>query len=633
MNHPRAPEALELLGIRNLMFGIHDAAFPSRAGEDVGRGTPYSDGAADFLAFVRDMGFRGVQLGPQGATSPGNFSPYDATIFSRNPMSLALGPLTRPEWGGLVPEEELAEIVAARPGSRERVPHAWMHSALPLIRSALWERFKAGRVQAREEAVGRLAGELDLFARDNAGWLARDGLYEALANANGGRYWREWSEESDQRLFDPVPGQEEAAAAHLRQRLAAHLDTVDAWSFVQFLLHQQHRGLQERSRELGLKLFGDMQIGLSPRDDWAAQSFLLRGHRMGAPPSRTTPEGQPWNHAVLDPRLYVVAGPDGSPAPGAALRFLHARMEKMFAELDGVRIDHPHGFVCPWVYRANQEDPTLAGQAGARLFSSPDLPDHPELAEFAIARADQLDLDGQRHADGWITDLDDDQVDRYGVLIDAIVATAQAHGHETADIACEILSTQPYPLERVMARHGLGRFRVTQKANLERPDDGYRSENADAADWIMVGNHDTRPIWAVARDWVDSGASRQQAEYLATRLLAPEEDREAWVRKTAGDRNALVQARLAELLVGPASNVMMFFTDALGLEDYYNRPGVVDDVNWSLRVSPDYRQEHEQRLREGAAFDLPRAAARALRARGAAFVGAHRTLIEDLEAP
>jgi 4-alpha-glucanotransferase len=77
---------------------------------------------------------------------------------------------------------------------------------------------------------------------------------------------------------------------------------------------------------------------------------------------------------------------------------------------------------------------------------------------------------------------------------------------------------------------------------------------------------------------------------------------------------------------------MIFFTDALGLEDDYNRPGTVNDVNWSLRVSPDYREEHEKRVREGGAFHLPRAAARALRSRGAAFVAAHRTLIEDLEA-
>jgi 4-alpha-glucanotransferase len=308
-------------------------------------------------------------------------------------------------------------------------------------------------------------------------------------------------------------------------------------------------------------------------------------------------------------------------------------MDKMFAELDGVRIDHPHGFVCPWVYRAGQADAHRAAQDGARLFSSPDLPDHPELAAFSIARPEQLDYDVPRYADAWVTQLDEDQVERYAIPVDAMVEAADQHGRGREDIACEILSTQPFPLGRVMARHGLGRFRVTQKANPERPDDGYRGENARPEDWIMVGNHDTRPIWLLAHDWVASGASWKQAKYLATRLLAPEEDREAWVRKTARDPNALAQAKFADLFVGPASNVMVFFTDALGLTEVYNRPGTVNDENWSLRVSPDFRREHGERVARGAALDLPGVLARALRARGPSFVAAHLGLIEDLEGP
>ncbi|MCG6921906.1 MAG: 4-alpha-glucanotransferase [Acidobacteria bacterium] len=622
--------ALDLLGIRNLLLGIHDAAFPSRDDEDLGRGTPYSEGAADFMAFVAEIGFRGVQLGPQGATSAGNPSPYDGTLFSRNPLSLALGPLTRPEWGELLPPEELARLVASRPGPRERVPHAWVHSALPAARASMWRRFQAKREGGSDPVVAPLSADLDEFARANSGWLARDGLYEALEHAHGGRHWREWAD-PERHAFDPPPGEEAAAARLLRELLAEHIDTVDSWAFAQFVLHRQHRELQQRARSLGLKLFGDLQVGLSPRDEWAAQAFRMRGYRMGAPPSRTNPEGQPWNHAVLDPARYFEARPDGTPGHGPALRFLRARMDKMFSELDGVRIDHPHGFVCPWVYRAEQNDANHAVQHGARLFSSPELPDHPELAPFAIARAEQLDYDVPRHADGWVKELDEEQEERYAILVDLIVEAADRHERGTRDIACEILSTQPYPLGRVMARHGLGRFRVTQRADLDEPGDGYRGENARTEDWIMVGNHDTRPIWLVAREWIESGESWNQARYLATRLLAPEEDREAWVRETAGNRNALVQAKLADLFVGPAANVLVFFTDALGLEDVYNRPGLVDDLNWSLRVSPSFRREHAERVARGAALDLPRVLARALRARGATFVTAHRGLLEELE--
>ena len=177
----RIDQALDLLGIRNLLLGIHDAAFPSLADEDVGRGSPYSAGAADFLSFVRELGFRGVQLGPQGATSPGNTSPYDATLFSRNPLSLALGPLTRPEWAELLPADELARLVASRPGSRERVPHGWIHTAIAPVCTSVWDRFRSAWVEGSTKGLPELAVELEAFSRANGGWLSRDGLYEALA--------------------------------------------------------------------------------------------------------------------------------------------------------------------------------------------------------------------------------------------------------------------------------------------------------------------------------------------------------------------------------------------------------------------------------------------------------------------
>ena len=104
---------------------------------------------------------------------------------------------------------------------------------------------------------------------------------------------------------------------------------------------------------------------------------------MGAPPSRTNPLGQPWNYPLLDPRHYY--GSDRRQA-GPGLLLVRQRLEKMAEEFDGLRLDHPHGLICPWVYKADQLDPFAAVQQGARLFASPDLADHPALAEFAIVR-------------------------------------------------------------------------------------------------------------------------------------------------------------------------------------------------------------------------------------------------------
>ncbi len=393
------------------------------------------------------------------------------------------------------------------------------------------------------------------------------------------------------------------------------------------MIARQHQALQRRCRRLGLSLFGDCQIGMSDRDAWAAQAFLLPGYHLGAPPSRTNPDGQPWNYPLLDPRQY--SSETGQPGP--AIRFLQARINKLFAEFDGLRIDHPHGLICPWVYRADQKDPFHAVQSGARLFASPTLADHAELVRFAIVRPDQLNPGVAPYDDAWVAGLDPEQVKQYAQLFAVIVASARQKRRRPRQIACEILSTQPYPLKCVMERYGLGRFRVTQKADLRNDEDVYRSENADPEDWLMLGNHDTQPIWQVTQDWFATGREQQQACYLASRLRIPAAERDRWIKRICADPGLLVQAKFADLFIGPAENVMVYFTDLLGMQQGYNRPGSVNDSNWSLRVDPSYQTLYRSRVAQARALDIPLALAMALRARGEASLASHHELIKALE--
>ena len=303
----------------------------------------------------------------------------------------------------------------------------------------------------------------------------------------------------------------------------------------------------------------------------------------------------------------------------------------MLREFDGLRIDHPHGLICPWVYRADQADSLAAVQGGARLFASPDLPDHPELARFAIARPEQINRALPRYDDNWVRDLDGEQVRRYGLLFEAVMQAARDNNRDIHAIACEILSTQPYPIRRVLEHYGLGRFRVTQKADLNNPADVYRSENARPEDWIMLGNHDTPPIWLVAEQWQRSGSARRQAEYLAMRLRPEDAGRSAWIDRVAADPGELVQAKAADLFAGPASNVMLFFTDLLGITEVYNRPGIISEENWSLRISGDFAGQYRQRLVRNRAINIPRALALAIRAQGRAVADAQAELLTELD--
>ncbi|WP_438007766.1 4-alpha-glucanotransferase [Sorangium sp. So ce321] len=604
--------ALQLLGIRNLVLAIHDPSFPSEDAEDTGRGSPYTEGGRRFLRFARDLGFNGIQLGPQGETSADNASPYDGTIFSRSTLSIALARLAEAgPWGALLRPESVTKIVAGKPGGREgRALHGYAYRAQ---RAALREAFASFTDRRRRGDLEGLAARLDAFRKRNAAWIERDALYGPLCEEHQSGWFHGWSGEPalDRRLFAPGPGEVVACDERRRQLLERYSDDVEFYAFCQLLAHEQHAALRGVTAELGLKLYGDLQIGYSPQDAWAHQSVFLKGYLMGAPPSRTNPEGQVWNYPVLDPAQYTDAS-------SGALALVRARMDKMFDEFDGVRLDHPHGLVCPWVYAADAPDPLRAVQGGARLFSSPDLPDHPLLARYSIVPPGQLNRAVPRYADDWVSSLSPEQIGRYSVIFDTIASCAEARGRATTDIVCEVLSTLPFPLRAVLERHGLGRFRVTQKADLSNPKDVYRSENAAPSDWIMVGTHDTPPLWRLLGAWERTGALERQAAYLASRLAPSPAEEGAMARALASDPRALAQAKFADLFASQAANVMVFFSDLLGLEEVYNAPGTMSDDNWSLRVPRGYERSYAERRARGAALDLPRVLALALRARGGA---------------
>lgn len=613
----RVRDALRELDVETVVLGIHDLAFPSADDDDTGRGTPYSPAAERFLRLLAGLGFDGIQLGPQGRRPAGNASPYDGALFARDELGISLARLASPEWGELLPPEALAAAVAQRPpGGDGRVPYAHVERAHGAALRVAFESF-ASREAAGDARARELAGELRRFHEHHAGWLEASALYGLLARLHRGAPFERWSGPGDSaldaRLFDPAPG-EEAACARRRAALAGiHAGAVRYEAFVQLLAHEQHARLRDALRGPGLRLLADLQIGAAPQDLWAEQRAFLRGWAMGAPPSRTNPEGQPWHYPVLDPDRI------GDPErPGPALRLVVRRIDKTFDEYDAVRIDHPHGLVCPWVYRRDTGDPLRAVQHGARLYDAPNLPDHPELARFAIARPEQLSRNPRtpRHADDWVVSLDEEQVGRYAVLVDAIVASAERHGRSRADLVCEVLSTQPYPLERVMRRHGLGRFRVTQKADLADPRDGYRSENARPEDWIMIGNHDTPPLEACLDAWGERGELAARARYLAGRLAPGPAEREALAGALERERARLAEAQFADLFASPARHVMVYFTDLMGLREPYNRPGAVGPGNWTLRVPRDFEGGYRAALAAGRGLNLPAVLALALRARG-----------------
>jgi 4-alpha-glucanotransferase len=602
--------ARRALGVERLVLAIHDVSFPSLADEDTGRGSPYTTGARAFLGFARDLGFDGVQLGPQGQTTLVNPSPYDGAIFSKSVLSIALRELSTDRFAGLLTEAEVDAIVSQTPAGEgvAHYQHAYRvhHEAVARAHAALRGRSDA----AAEDLAARVAA----FAKRSP-WLRHDARFEALSAEHGTDDPRAW------------PAYDEAALEALEARRS---DVASAFALGQYLLAEQHAAFRTHAHGLGLVLYGDLQVGISVRDAFRREALFLPGYLLGAPPSRTNPEGQPWGYPVLDPRTYHPRFTGTGPAPGRD--FMNARLAAAFSDFDAVRIDHPHGLVCPWVYDARIEDPLFAVQNGTRLFGSLDREDHPELAAFAIARREQIDTGCSPWDDRRVRALDKAQVDAYATVFDLVLERARAAGRTSRDVLAEVLSTCPEPLSAVLERHGLGRFRVTQKAKPDDEADGYRSENAEPRDWIMIGSHDTEPLQRVLDRWEREGRLEARARYLASRLEPEPGRRDAFARRLAGDRRLLQTAMFADLFASPAANVMVFFADLFGERDVYNTPGVVRDENWRMRVPRDFERVYGERRAAGEAPCFFAALALAMRARGEDFVRAHADLVAALDA-
>ncbi|MDU0459576.1 MAG: 4-alpha-glucanotransferase [Geobacteraceae bacterium] len=609
MNDTIISEALRLLGKTDFLLAVHDASFPAVEGVDAGRGTPYGQGGLGLALFARSLGFTGLQLGPQGQVSPVNPSPYDGTLFSRSILSLDFNSLVEQ---GLLSRSALEAILSEKPLPDSR--RANYHHAFDIHNRVLDEVHQAFAAARRNRDSAALSLERDVRNLwRSVRWLRDDALYEALSLEHGHLPWRQWPQQGeaslDRVLCAPPSGKETICALRRAALEDKYAWILERYSLAQLLLLRQHFAFRERMQSLGLKIYGDVQVGFSMCDAWSLQSLLLRNYFMGAPPSRTNLEGQPWNYQVLNPELYL----DGDQRKGPVLDLISERLGKMLFEFDGLRLDHPHGLVCPWVYRRDDLDPYHAVQNGARLFSSPDLPDHPELARYAIVRPDQLNKDCKRYADDWVGDITPEQEARYALIMDALMEQVAANGRRKEDILCEVLSTEPLPLRRVRTRHGLGRFRVTQKANLDNPEDVYRSENAQPQDWIMVGNHDTPTIWYLAKKWLGEEQGGKQADYLARRLCPA--DPETLAATLAADHRRLAHAKVADIFLSPASHVMVFFADLFGLEDSYNVPGALKQENWTLRIPSDFSGCYQKRKISGDVLNLHAVLALALRAR------------------
>ncbi len=613
-------EALKVLGKKHLAFIAHANSFPAESGKNTGFGTINSNAAKKLIDFLSGV-FTDIQLGPAGKTKSIDASPYTGTIFSNNPLFIDLEQLTTNEWYNILSTETYNRITENNPNKNiNKTAYSYIFKEQENALKEAYENFK-------KTDCSELKEKFENYKRENNFWLEKDSLYEALTVEHNNDYWPMWKSETDKSLFNP---QNEEEKAQYTQRIneikEKYADVTDFYSFCQFVISMQNEKSREYAQSKGIKMIADRQVAFSDRDNWAYQSYFLKGWCLGCPPDYFSEDGQMWGFPVMDPEKLF--NPDGSLGEGGIL--MKELYKKMFRENPGgVRIDHMVGLIDPWVYVSGRK-PKIEEGAG-RLYSSPE---HPVLSRYAIATMEDLNPEVEADKEERILKLTEEQIRKYGALVEKIViGAAEETGLDKDSIVCEDLGTLTYPVVSVMKEYNLQGMKLIQFVVPEKPEHPYRCKNITPRSWAMVGTHDNEPIAMWADATVNTEAGYLNGKNLAEDLWpdASNEQREEIAVKISKDAHFLTQTKLVELFACKAENIQIFFTDFLGLYDVYNRPGTSGDKNWSLRIPDNYEEVYSNNLNEGKALNLPLILKLAIEARGHKFISDNWEIIQKLE--
>ncbi len=217
-------EGLDVLGKKNLALIVQGVSFPSNENEDTGFGTYNSDAAKELFDYTKGI-FTAIQLGPQGKTKLSDSSPYTGTVFSKNPLFINLKDLTTDKWDKILSKKTLDKIIEMNPNKgTNRAAYIYANESLSLASNEFYKNFK-------KSASKKLKSEFENFKKENAFWLDKDALYEALSIENNSDYWPQWKSELDRTLFGSADKKQ--AQKRIDTITKKYIDTIEKYKLEQ----------------------------------------------------------------------------------------------------------------------------------------------------------------------------------------------------------------------------------------------------------------------------------------------------------------------------------------------------------------------------------------------------------------
>lgn len=258
--------------------------------------------AFEFIDFLSEGGFSYWQILPLCMTDECN-SPYKSlSSFAGNPMLIDLPTLALK---GLLTSKELE-------GARQTTPYYCEYDRLSTERLDLL-RIASSRIVDKKPILDFIDSDLELSAACE---------FMALREANGGKAWYEWTNNT------------------------ADESELFFWKFTQYEFFSQWSNVKKYANSKRIEIIGDLPIyvALDSCDVWAnKQLFLLDKDNVpscvaGVPPDYFSSEGQLWGNPLYD---WSAMARDG-------YAWWCRRIGAMLSMLDGIRIDHFRALEAYW---------------------------------------------------------------------------------------------------------------------------------------------------------------------------------------------------------------------------------------------------------------------------------------------
>ncbi len=507
--------------------------FCLRRDQDLGIGD--TTALKDLIEWAANHGISLIQLLPVNEAGPDN-SPYNAI------SSVALDPIYLDVSPGAIPEvsesdflQALAQADAARP--EPLVDYSAVRDRkLHLLAAAHGQWLSADRTSQRWR-------QFAAFRQAEAAWLEDFCVFKFAMQQAGHERWEEWPEE----YRDPNRLRGEISKLTEDQQDA----TLGFYAWLQWLAAEQWGGVKKAAQGHGLRLMGDIPIGVSrfSADVFFHQHLFDLNWCGGSPPEpafRDDPFTQHWGQNWGIPLYRWLIHEQEN------FGWWRQRVRKCCEIFDVFRIDHILGFyrlyAFPWRPTANANFTWLsheeaAQRTGGRLPRFFEHDDHtPESRGWNLEHGD------------WLLRMVKNAV-------------------PGAEVIGEDLGTVPPYVRPHLAELGIAGFKIPQWEE---------SPHFPELSFATYATHDHPPLRLL---WESAAAHGGEELWRLGRFagLNLEQGIPAWSEEVQW-------CLLSALLQSPARHAAVMPTDLFGLTDRFNVPGTVGGSNWRLRLPWPVRQ-------------------------------------------